>query len=323
MNTVLHPQELIHQIGPELGPQLRLIDSESSQANLFRGKLRWLHLRSGLSLHCSDCHELSTFSTQLQIEPRLNFVLFLDGHSDVRYDDRAVRFGAAHGRGEGIAVSLAEPVLFSRQARRGSHIRKLVISLSPQWLDAGGLDGQNQCAAIERFSRQHLAMLRWQPSARLRTLAEQILNPPGYNPLLENLYLESRSLEIAGEALAMISQQGTQLPQGLRPHEHQRIRRVLELLDSGQADQWNTEAIAREAGININSLQRQFQASQGMTLFEYQRVRKLKQAREALERDGISVTEAAWRAGYGSAANFATAFKRQFGLTPRQVRSKL
>ena len=50
MNTVLHPQELIRQIGPELGPQLRLLDSESSQANLFRGKLRWLHLRSGLSL---------------------------------------------------------------------------------------------------------------------------------------------------------------------------------------------------------------------------------------------------------------------------------
>ena len=70
MNTVLHPQELIRRIGPDLGPQLRLIDNESSKADLFRGKLRWLHLRSGLSLHCSDCLELSTFSTQLQIQSR-------------------------------------------------------------------------------------------------------------------------------------------------------------------------------------------------------------------------------------------------------------
>ncbi|CAM5502008.1 AraC family transcriptional regulator OS=Stutzerimonas stutzeri OX=316 GN=CXK95_03430 PE=4 SV=1 [Stutzerimonas stutzeri] len=60
-----------------------------------------------------------------------------------------------------------------------------------------------------------------------------------------------------------------------------------------------------------------------MTIFEYQRARRLLQARQALEREGISVNEAAWRAGYNSAANFATAFKRQFGISPRQVRGRL
>jgi len=60
-----------------------------------------------------------------------------------------------------------------------------------------------------------------------------------------------------------------------------------------------------------------------MTIFEYQRARRLLQARQALEREGISVNEAAWRAGYNSPANFATAFKRQFGISPRQVRGRL
>ncbi|SDH67582.1 AraC-type DNA-binding protein [Pseudomonas flavescens] len=319
-NTVVHPQQLIRQVSPDL----HLIESEPCGGDLFRGTLRWLRLRSGLSLHSSDCHELHNFSTQLQIEPRLNFVLFLQGRSDVRYGDRDVRFGSDGPAGcEGVALSLAEPVLFSRKARRGAHIRKLVVSLSPDWLDSGGLDGQPEHAAITRFANQHMAMRRWQPSARLQALAAQILHPPGYNALLDNLYLESRSLEIASEALAMLSQQPVGAASGLRPQEHQRVRRVLELLDSGQADEWTLEAIARDIGVNINTLQRQFQASQGMTLFEYQRVRKLVQARSALEREGISVTQAAWLAGYGSAANFATAFKRQFGLTPRQVRSKI
>jgi AraC-like DNA-binding protein len=33
----------------------------------------------------------------------------------------------------------------------------------------------------------------------------------------------------------------------------------------------------------------------------------------------MSVTEAAYLAGYGSPANFATAFRRQYGLTPREA----
>ena len=60
-----------------------------------------------------------------------------------------------------------------------------------------------------------------------------------------------------------------------------------------------------------------------MTVFEYQRGRRLQLAREALEREGASVNEAAWRAGYNSPANFATAFKRHFGITPRQVRARV
>lgn len=319
-DCVIHPQELISKVGNGL----RLIESEPCRGDLFQGRLNWVNLRSGLSLHSSDCFELHNFSTQVRMEPRLNFVLFLEGRSDVRYGDRDVRFGSDKAAScEGVALAVAEPVLFSRKAQRGAHIRKLVVSLKPEWFDNGGFDGQAEYAAIRDFSRQHLAQKRWQPSARLQTLAEQILNPPGYCPLLENLYLESRSLEIASEALAVLSQQAPVAPAGLRPQEHQRIRRVLELLDSGQADDWNLEAIARDAGINANTLQRQFQASQGMTLFEYLRTRKLTQARIALEREGISVTQAAWIAGYGSAANFATAFKRRFGLTPRQVRSRL
>ncbi len=47
---------------------------------------------------------------------------------------------------------------------------------------------------------------------------------------------------------------------------------------------------------------------------------RLLRARQALEQEGRSVGEAADIAGYTSAANFATAFKRHFGITPRQCR---
>ena len=61
----------------------------------------------------------------------------------------------------------------------------------------------------------------------------------------------------------------------------------------------------------------------GTTIFEYARNRRLEKGRAALENDGVSVTEAAFLAGYSSAANFATAFKRAFGVPPKFVRTRL
>ncbi|MFQ6685116.1 helix-turn-helix domain-containing protein, partial [Bordetella pertussis] len=37
---------------------------------------------------------------------------------------------------------------------------------------------------------------------------------------------------------------------------------------------------------------------------------------------GLSVAQAACLAGYTSAANFATAFRRAFGVTPGQLRAR-
>lgn len=305
------------------GDAIRLVEGEANRDRLFQGHLSWRRLRSGLSLHCSDCLELQDFATQTEASPHLNFILFLEGRSEVSYDGRPFTFGMPRSGAEGVTIALNEPMLFSRRARRGQHIRKVSVSLTQEWFESSGFDGQAELRALLHNDYRPLNVLRWQPSARLLTLAEQVLHPGCGNRLLENLYLESRALEIANEALSLLTRQPPHTPTNLRPHEHQRIRRTLELLHSGEADGWSLEDIAHEVGCSASTLQRQFQAVKGTSLFEYQRQRKLQQAREALEQEGVSVNQAAWIAGYTSAANFSTAFKRAFGISPKQVRARL
>ncbi|GGJ96421.1 helix-turn-helix transcriptional regulator [Pseudomonas matsuisoli] len=301
--------------------RIRLIGREVADTPLFEGRVNWIRLRAGLTLHCSDCVELQSFTTESRMEPRLSFVLFMAGDNQVRYGDRSVAFKAqrAHEQDfQGLALSVKEPVVFSRRSRQGTHIRKIAINLGPEWFESGGLDDQPYQDVL-RFTEQHLAAQHWQPSPRLKAIAEQLLNPPDHAPMLQRLYLESRVLDIAAEALSGITHCAPLKRMTLRPHEHQRMRQVAALLESGEADDWTLEMIARNAGINVNSLQRQFRQFKGMTVFEYQRSRKLETARQALEREGMSVTQAAWLAGYTSPANFSTAFKRHFGMTPRQA----
>jgi AraC-like DNA-binding protein len=303
--------------------RIRLVDGGTARDRLFQGHLSWRRLRSGLSLHCSDCQELQDFATQTEARPHLNFILFLQGRSEVSYDGRPFTFGASGTAGEGVTIALNEPMLFARRARRGQRIRKVSVSLAPEWFESSGFDGQAQLKTLLQGNYRPLNVMRWQPSPRLLTLAEQVLHPGCGNRLLENLYLESRALEIAGEALSLLTRQPLNATPNLRPQEYQRIRRTLELLHSGEADGWSLEDIAHEVGCCASTLQRQFQAAKGTSLFEYQRQRKLQQAREALERQGVSVGQAAWIAGYSSAANFSTAFKRAFGISPKQVRARL
>jgi AraC-like DNA-binding protein len=70
-------------------------------------------------------------------------------------------------------------------------------------------------------------------------------------------------------------------------------------------------------------LQRQFRSVYGTTVFEFLRECRLQRARQALERDGITVGQAALLAGYTSAANFATAYRRRFGLAPKLARVRV
>lgn len=310
----------VGELARRLGTPVRLAeqgpDRSPDQSPLFQGRLSWQQLRPGLSLHCSDCLELHDFSTQVEVSPRLSLVLFMNGDGQAQYDDRRLQVAPRPGRPEGIAIALTEPATFTRQAHSGQHIRKLSICLTPEWFASSGLDAH---ISIRRLiePRQHLALRRWTPTASLLALAEQVMGQPAEGELLGHLQQEVRVLGLVHGVVEQLVGEPTE-PVRQRPHHQRLVQRAQELLHSGEADGWSLEQIASAVGASASTLQRQFQAAQGMSLFAWQRQRKLQQAHVALQ-SGVSISEAAWQAGYSSTANFTTAFRRQFGMTPQRV----
>lgn len=73
--------------------------------------------------------------------------------------------------------------------------------------------------------------------------------------------------------------------------------------------------------MSVGSMQSAFKTVYGRTVADFCRELRLLRARDAMERDGISVAEAAYDAGYSNPANFSTAFKRMFGLSPREAKT--
>jgi transcriptional regulator GlxA family with amidase domain len=81
--------------------------------------------------------------------------------------------------------------------------------------------------------------------------------------------------------------------------------------------------IACHMNTTPTTLQRHFRQALGITVFDFLQQERLRLARHALESEGLSVTQAAAMAGYANPGSFSTAFRRYFGLTPRQVQARL
>jgi len=324
---VRHGQlKTLAQIG---GGDFKLVHpSLADDAVVMHGDFRRERLRSGLVLHATDMCQLHDLKSEAVQQPGMTFALFLSGGAKTWVGDRPFFMGAAAEHRpnglEAIAIGRTRADSFVRFSSRGSRIRKVVISISPEWLVDGGFEGVGNYAPVQQFSRDHLASTRWRPSQRLVALAEQMLHPPALVPWMHNLYCESRALEFIGEAFQAIAQSSADpATPTMRPNDYRRVAMVCEFLEANLERPLTLQAIARNAGTSVNTLQRLFRVVHGTTVFEYTRLRKLERARQLLEADGISVAQAAYVAGYASAANFATAFKRQFGISPKNVRAQL
>lgn len=286
---------------------------------MLAGRIRTSWLRQGLRLHITDAEFLQDLRTSVIQQPGFGFYLFLEDGAGLEAEigGRNLPVGRHHGDAPsplGLLMSWQRPARLIRRTARGTRLRKVLVIVTHEWLEETfGRDS----AAIPSASREHLAVSRWFPSQRLAGTIMQLLEPDARGSAVSRLRDESLVLEFVSEALATL-----QPPTGsavLRRTDTMQLNRARDLIEGRLSSDLSVAAIATDVGIGVSSLQRLFRQSYGCSIYEYVRARRLDAARALLEQ-GRSVTTAADAAGYSSAANFATAFRRKFGMTPSQAR---
>lgn len=297
-------------------------DQLSMEDTLLKGTFLHRELRRGLILHTSDVIEERAFNATSMLKEGLSCIFFLEGAVDLTIGDRSFAFrGDQHQPMHGAAIMNTSPERFRRSSQGRQSLRHLVVSASPEWLNVGGLAEMREERRASALLSDHLADHRWALSPRVVDLVRQVFEPSSLVPELHNLYLEGRAVEIVVETIAAIMKSekrdgGDSL---LGRYDMARLQRAIELIAANLTQPLSVDAIAREAGTSASGLQRLFRAAKGKSVFEYVRQLRLERARSLLEAGHVSVQEASAIAGYTNPANFATAFKRQFGLTPRQA----
>ena len=247
------------------------------------------------------------------LNPKFKVLVLLNGYHKFAVNEREVELDATdhpaamffHLRARGTLRHLASS---------GHPYRKLALTTDLDWFNSFSESTLPQDSPLP-FSHDDgdLSLQQWQPSKDLIRLSTQIiLPPPNGDPWQTSLYRMSAGLEILRRVLEEVGQDNS------RPGDA--IAEQIRLFLLSQLENQNPlEALEAHMNLNRRSLQRHFKRRFGVTIADFLREARLQRAHKALSEDGVSIAMAAFMAGYTSPPNFATAFRRAYGVSPKLI----
>lgn len=109
-------------------------------------------------------------------------------------------------------------------------------------------------------------------------------------------------------------------PKNTRPLDHALFIAARQYLRQDLGASIDPLALAASINCNPRRLNEAFKKCAGVTLLEYQREERMKEACRLLSETALSVQEISISLGFSTGANFATAFKDRFGASPTEFR---
>jgi len=152
----------------------------------------------------------------------------------------------------------------------------------------------------------------------MRSVVQQIIGCPFLGPA-KQLYLQGKVLELMAlqlNGVGCISEASS--PPSLKPDTTARIHYAADILRSRLEDPPCQTELAQQVGLSDRTLRRGFQALFCTTVWGYLTEQRLLQAEHLLRHGNLTVAEVVYRSGYSNQGHFAAAFKRKFGMTPKQ-----
>jgi DNA-binding response OmpR family regulator len=98
------------------------------------------------------------------------------------------------------------------------------------------------------------------------------------------------------------------------------VDRARAILDADTLCHLSLAELAHRVGTNEKTLTRSFKSRLGKTVFSYLRQRRMEMSSRWLQQSAMPLAEIAFRCGFSSSANYITAFRQHFGMTPKRYR---
>ncbi|WP_157971034.1 helix-turn-helix domain-containing protein [Pseudogemmobacter bohemicus] len=263
-----------------------------------------------------------------RITPKQMLLLMLNGHQRFRVNETEFLLSTVIPGDPGpraLLLRIGVEAELQYLESYGQPLIKLAITTDPDWLDhAGEVNGMG--AEMRHSPSGGISWRQWRPDAAMLALAQAIADDHrggsyyAHRPGHGNLVLMSRGIELYRAALeaAEPALAAPRPAEGARPDPKIAVLAGYIAGHLGDPD-LGPETLARACGLGLRSLQRLCRRQLDCSPGEFIRAQRLEAAFAALSRGSANVAQAAFIAGYSSPANFSTAFKRTFGVTPARA----
>ncbi|MEB4783232.1 AraC family transcriptional regulator [Paenibacillus jamilae] len=153
----------------------------------------------------------------------------------------------------------------------------------------------------------------------MRAIAQE-LSSHSYEGITRQLFLESKTLELMALFLQEIRTSPPKLSMTIKPTDVQCIHEARDILLRTLVQPPSLIRLAQMVHINEQKLKNGFKELFGTTVFGFVRQQRLEKAKQLLEQEQISVSEASAIVGYSNFSHFAALFRKTYGYNPSAYR---
>ncbi|WP_081210467.1 helix-turn-helix domain-containing protein [Salegentibacter sediminis] len=155
-------------------------------------------------------------------------------------------------------------------------------------------------------------------SIKAADLMEEI-DTRNYTGFLRSLFLEGKAFEMLVIQIAQYEDDKAEdkLPQILRKSDIEKVDYVVKRIQGDLGSNLTVEALAKEAGTNVNKLQEGFKYVYDLTVNKYMQHKKLEAAKEMLMNSEKNISEIVVSIGLNNRSYFSKIFKEKYGVNPK------
>ncbi|TMP27066.1 hypothetical protein CWB99_16270 [Pseudoalteromonas rubra] len=308
LSKALHDQGIEHHL------------CAGASSELAEGTLRFSQFDQNLRIHCSAMTELENTTNTAALQPCIAFTVLF--HGALTFSVGECRYEVSTEDSPLVFVNVvAEPQIFTRFMQRNQRVEKITVTLTYQWLKNKLQANHSEVYTNhELLSSSHVSVLSIDESNI--ELARQIFDwdQNKIDPFAK-INQERCVLALVPTLLDTLTSGQCELVQQLVPRDYplesekdtnQKLHQLLK-------EDLSLEQIATQLGMSVSTLQRYFKSQFQTTVKQYIKLQRLQAAKKSIMLGQATIGEAAYHAGYNHVGNFISAFKKAFGVTPKQL----
>ncbi|MGY5353223.1 helix-turn-helix transcriptional regulator [Wenyingzhuangia sp. IMCC45533] len=151
-----------------------------------------------------------------------------------------------------------------------------------------------------------------------QVVLHQIVTKPDDSPL-NHLFLKAKAYELFSLYFSNIEDNSKDnCPFMSNEETMTQLKQAKNMVIEHMADPPSLEALAKAVGLNLKKLKQGFKEVYGAPVFTFLLNYKLEYSKKLLLENKLNVNEIGNKIGYSTSSHFIAAFKRKFGITPKQ-----
>lgn len=152
----------------------------------------------------------------------------------------------------------------------------------------------------------------------VKLILHQIVNQP-LSDALKPVFIKGKIYELLSYYFTTITEENSDhCPYVPTDDVAGKVKLAKEIVIENLANPPSLEQLAKQVGLNIKKLKTDFKEFYGVPVFTFLLNYKMEQAKKLLLEQQLNVNEIATYLGYSTSSHFIAAFKKKYGITPKQ-----